>query len=384
MTDQTASDAATLHTIIGQDQDRLVERLLHHSRSQNYIRHLSLPVETQRQHVADLSAALLTHLEKDLPDEGLSPWEDTADDPLARFSIALADRYRSEGAALGIVLALMKIYRQSYVDLIDQKTPAPADHRRLSALLNRFFDRMEIGLCNHWRLSDDGARLKQVESVLQETRIWMTEMFNVLEEAVFIATPAGRIVDVNAAAQRIFGYKAAELKNRTIEWLHVDRAHFKSFTTRVRQALVLDGSTAFEYVGKRKNGEVFPVHVKITLLRKKDRKPLGIVCVVRDISTQKLAEEATRSSERLQGALELAGAVCHDLNQPLMAITGYAELILMDCPEDSPFTQKVNKIVRQAAKMGNITKKLMHVTRYETKAYLDKQIIDIEKASGRS
>lgn len=95
-------------------------------------------------------------------------------------------------------------------------------------------------------------------------------------------------------------------------------------------------------------------------------------------------EAATRNSERLQGALELAGAVCHDMNQPLMAITGYAELIMMDCSKESPHFEKLKKIVDHVAKMGDITKKLMHVTRYETKVYLDKKIIDIDKASGGS
>ena len=46
--------------------------------------------------------------------------------------------------------------------------------------------------------------------------------------------------------------------------------------------------------------------------------------------------------------------------------------------------KSLKKLSKQVAKVGQITKKLMHVTRYETKPYLDQQIIDIEKASGVS
>jgi hypothetical protein len=53
----------------------------------------------------------------------------------------------------------------------------------------------------------------------------------------------------------------------------------------------------------------------------------------------------------------------------------------MDCPEDAPHSELLNKMAKQVAKAGAITKKLMRVTRYETKTYLDQQIIDIEKAS---
>lgn len=111
----------------------------------------------------------------------------------------------------------------------------------------------------------------------------------------------------------------------------------------------------------------------------------GCVIILDDLTQREQAQaEASRNNERLQGVLELAGAVCHDMNQPLMAISGYAELILMECPKDAPYYQKLKKIAEQAAKMGNVTKKLMHVARYETKTYLDQQIIDIEKASSRS
>ena len=58
-----------------------------------------------------------------------------------------------------------------------------------------------------------------------------------------------------------------------------------------------------------------------------------------------------------------------------------AKLLLMDCPEDSPLAGKLKKISEQVAKMGSITQKLMRVTRYETKMYMDQQIIDIDRAS---
>ncbi len=66
------------------------------------------------------------------------------------------------------------------------------------------------------------------------------------------------------------------------------------------------------------------------------------------------------------------------------AITGHAELLLMNCPEGAPHFDKLNKIVSQVAKLGDITQKLMCVTRYETKTYMDQQIIDIDRASGNS
>ena len=107
----------------------------------------------------------------------------------------------------------------------------------------------------------------------------------------------------------------------------------------------------------------------------------GVVEYVRDITDRKKAEEAIHESERMQGVLEMAGAVCHEMNQPLMAITGYLDLIAMDISSDDPLYERFAKVIEQNDRLGGITHRLMGITKYETKGYLQGQIIDIEKSS---
>ena len=114
-----------------------------------------------------------------------------------------------------------------------------------------------------------------------------------------------------------------------------------------------------------------------------------VLSVIRDIDDLKKAEEEVRKmeedrkqKERLQIILETAGAVCHELNQPLMAISGYSELLLMGMSNSDPLFDKTTKILQQATRMGEITGKLMGITKYKTKSYVQgEKIIDIEKAS---
>ncbi|BBO91451.1 PAS domain S-box protein [Desulfosarcina ovata] len=215
-------------------------------------------------------------------------------------------------------------------DVIEKRVETVAGKRHLSVKLKRMPDVGDT-FSGCVIVLDDITRQKKTELALQETTIWLTKMFNALEEAVFIGTSQGMIVNANRAARRIFGYALEDLKNQTTELLHVDHEHFMAFNTRLKEELTKGESTTIEYVARRKNGEVFPVIANVTRLKREDNKTLGIVSILRDISAIKMAEEAARDSERLQGALELAGAVCHDMNQPLMAITGYAELLLMEC-----------------------------------------------------
>ena len=88
-----------------------------------------------------------------------------------------------------------------------------------------------------------------------------------------------------------------------------------------------------------------------------------------------------REKDRLQGVLELSGAVCHELNQPLMGAFGYTDLILMDMSEDDINRSKIDKLQIQLKRISNITKEMMTISRYQTKDYLNEKILDFTGAS---
>ncbi len=88
--------------------------------------------------------------------------------------------------------------------------------------------------------------------------------------------------------------------------------------------------------------------------------------------------------EKLTGVIEMAGAVCHEINQPMQVVSGLSELLLMDVTQNNPLYKNILKINDQIGKMGGITRKLMNITRYETKNYLKGNIVDIDKSSKES
>jgi CheY-like chemotaxis protein len=95
------------------------------------------------------------------------------------------------------------------------------------------------------------------------------------------------------------------------------------------------------------------------------------------------AEGVRVEKQRLQGVVEMAGAVCHELNQPIQGISGYAELMIMKADESDPLITYARKIKQQADRMGKITGKLMNITAYRTKQHdTHTRIIDIEEAAG--
>ena len=129
-----------------------------------------------------------------------------------------------------------------------------------------------------------------------------------------------------------------------------------------------------------------------TLERAKVMEPFGYVVkpfdtrslmVAIEIAIYRHRSESERIyREKLQAVLETAGAICHELNQPMMAISGHTELLLSTLDANDPTYEKLAKINNQVQRMGAITHKLMGITRYETKDYAQgEKIVDLEKSS---
>ncbi len=92
-------------------------------------------------------------------------------------------------------------------------------------------------------------------------------------------------------------------------------------------------------------------------------------------------QDALIEREKLQVIFEMTGAICHELTQPMQAISGNSELILMNIQKSDPLYRNIKAIKDQIDRMGNITRKLKQVTRYKTKDYINGKIIDIDYAS---
>jgi signal transduction histidine kinase len=100
------------------------------------------------------------------------------------------------------------------------------------------------------------------------------------------------------------------------------------------------------------------------------------------VTKEMRSEEERLEKERLQVSLEMAGAVCHELNQPLQGISSYAEILLEHSAPGRIEHDQARAILDLTGRMGGITRKLMKITRYETKDYVKGvRIIDIDRAA---
>jgi signal transduction histidine kinase len=81
-------------------------------------------------------------------------------------------------------------------------------------------------------------------------------------------------------------------------------------------------------------------------------------------------QEKLAQSEKQMELAELAGAMAHELNQPLTSIFGSTELLTKHL-ETSEHAKRYARIIQdEATRMSNIIKKIGKVTRFETQSYV--------------
>jgi PAS domain S-box-containing protein len=225
------------------------------------------------------------------------------------------------------------------------------------------------------RISRDVTERRRIEEALKESKIWMTNIYNSLDEAVLVVTPDNIIKNANRAAVEMFGYSKDELYGRASEILHVDRKHYEEFIRKREDAFYSQGIASFEFKLKRKNGKIFPTDHSISLLKNDTGSSLGIISVVRDISKRKLLEDQLRHSQKMESVGRLAGGIAHDFSNMLSAILGYSELTLDSIPADSPVRENIKTIYEAGIKAADLTGQLLAFSR---KQVLEMKVVKLD------
>jgi len=225
---------------------------------------------------------------------------------------------------------------------------------------------------------------KRTTAALRESEERFRSISSSAQDALIMMNSTGNISYWNEAAERIFGYSKKEVIDKNLHKLLVPKKYlevfmngFKNFQNTGQGSAI--GKT-IEMSALRKDGTEFPMELSLSSFQLRDR--WYAIGVVRDISDRKQAEKERLKQEKLRGVLEMAGAACHELNQPLQIVSGYYELLINDIPDSHPLIENLNIIREQIEKMAQITKKIMKITKYRTKPYVQgSMIIDIDKSS---
>lgn len=121
---------------------------------------------------------------------------------------------------------------------------------------------------------------------------------NLLEsapDAMVIVNRSGFIQLINAQTEKMFGYAGQEIIGRNVGILLPERYKNADDITRYERADVLQLGDGYELFGKRKDGQEFPVELRLSRLETGDG-PV-VTAAIRDITERRAAEKVLKEME---------------------------------------------------------------------------------------
>nr|WP_320193576.1 histidine kinase dimerization/phospho-acceptor domain-containing protein [uncultured Desulfobacter sp.] len=119
----------------------------------------------------------------------------------------------------------------------------------------------------------------------------------------------------------------------------------------------IETAMTFKSIGRR--------HLKISTQPLEVKQGRAVLLSIEDITTAKNYVRAKSEIEKLTAVVQTAGAICHEINQPLMAVSGFSELLMDDVRHGQIQEENVKEIRDQAERLAKITNKLMAITKYK-------------------
>lgn len=207
-------------------------------------------------------------------------------------------------------------------------------------------------------------------------------------DAIVTIDEAGTITNFNRAAETMFGYAAADVVGRPVTVLMGEP--YRSNHHRYVDKYLETGERHIIGFGReveavKRSGEVFPISLSVgEAASGAHRRFVGII---RDLSKERAAEKERRSLEdrlahvgRFSLMGEMAAGIAHEINQPLSAISTYAQaatrLMKLEKQDSEALAEACAAIAKQAQRAGQVIENLRNFIR---KRDIEHRLIDVNR-----
>jgi len=196
----------------------------------------------------------------------------------------------------------------------------------------------------------------------------------VIDYAIYMLDPQGRVSSWNSGARRLKGYGAEEIIGQHFSRFYTDEDRSSGLPQRGLALAAREGRFENEGWRVRKDGTRFWASVVIDAVRDDDGALLGFAKVTRDVTerrnTQLALEEAREAlfhSQKMEALGRLTGGIAHDFNNLLTAILGSLELLRQRLPAAPPDDMKrlLDNAVQAGERGAWLTRRMLAFARHQ-------------------
>ena len=225
---------------------------------------------------------------------------------------------------------------------------------------------------------EDITERRAAEDALKRSEEEYRGLVEGVRDAIFKLSLDGSIQSLNPAFEAITGWRRGEWIGRNIsELIHpsdVDEtlAAFGKMIS-VTTPVILEIRIAC-----KSSGYVIMEFNSAPQIR--DGETVGVLCIARDVTGQKMLEEQLRQSQKLEGLGTLAGGIAHDFNNILAIINGYTSFLRRTFQNDEQGTKSLDAITSAVGRATGLVRQLLTFARKQERVpgYVDLNEIVME------
>jgi len=214
---------------------------------------------------------------------------------------------------------------------------------------------------------------KQQEEALRETTETLQALVHAAPVAIYTADLQGTVRLWNPAAERVFGWPAAEVLGRPLPALASDVG------TDTTPPPAGSGARALPTKCLRKDGGLVDVSLSTAALRGASGEVFGSLGIGTDLTEQRSLETQLRQAQKMEAIGQLAGGIAHDFNNLLTVINGYCGVVTEAIGEDHPAAEDVAEIKKAGERAAGLTRQLLAFSR---KQLLQERLLDLNDVVG--
>ena len=228
---------------------------------------------------------------------------------------------------------------------------------------------------------------KQYEERLRESERKYRELVECANSIILRWGHDGKVIYLNEFGQRFFGYAEAEICGRHVIGTIVPETDLRGMNMSTLMDQICSNPAAYEQninENMRRNGERVWIAWTNRIVFDEQGKVKEILSVGSDITARKRAEEERDAlqaqliqSQKLESIGTLASGVAHEINNPIMGIQGYAQMIQDNVDPQSTAAEYAEGIVKASQRVTTIVKNLLSFARVDKQPHQPARICDI-------
>ena len=202
---------------------------------------------------------------------------------------------------------------------------------------------------------------KQTQEKLRHSEERMGALITRAAYGIYRSTADGRFLDVNPALVSMLGYDSAD----HLLAVNIPRDLYFDPDERERILAAIDSGTQpewFDITWRRKDGVPIAVRLSTRAARDAGGEVMWYEGIAENVTERLRREAVVRRAERMASLGHTLAGVAHELNNPLAAISGFAQILLKtSLPKDD--RNAIETIHREAKRAAKIVKDLLTFAR---------------------